>query len=85
MAKSKSTNDAPIYQIKVTLEDSKPPISLRLLVRSNVTLLLHDRPSCRVPMAPDCKYTTSQMDGQRECSSTGSRACPTTMKRVGYS
>jgi hypothetical protein len=43
MAKSKSVTDAPIYQIKVTLEDSKPPIWRRLLVRSDVTLAeLHD-------------------------------------------
>ena len=32
-------------------------------------MLLHDRPSCRVPMTPDCKYTTSQRDGQRACPS----------------
>ena len=38
MVKSKSATDAPIYQIKVTLEDSKPPIWRRLLVRSDVTL-----------------------------------------------
>ena len=38
MAKSKSTTDAPIYQIKVTLEDSKPPIWRRLLVGSDTTL-----------------------------------------------
>jgi hypothetical protein len=43
MAKSKSATDAPIYQIKVTLEDSKPPIWRRLMVRSDVTLAeLHD-------------------------------------------
>ena len=43
MTKSKSVSDAPIYQIKVTLEDSKPPIWRRLLVRSDVILAeLHD-------------------------------------------
>ena len=43
MAKSKSATEAPIYQIKVTLEDSKPPIWRRLLVRSGVSLAeLHD-------------------------------------------
>jgi len=43
MAKSKSAADAPIYQIKVTLEDSKPPIWRRLLVRGDMTLAdLHD-------------------------------------------
>ena len=43
MAKSKSATDTAIYQIKVTLEDSKPPIWRRLLVRSDVTLAdLHD-------------------------------------------
>jgi hypothetical protein len=38
MAKTKSATDALIYQIKVTLEDSKPPIWRRLLVRSDLTL-----------------------------------------------
>ncbi len=43
MAQTKSATDAPIYQIKVTLEDSKPPIWRRLLVRSDSTLAdLHD-------------------------------------------
>ncbi len=33
----------PIYQIKVTLDDSKPPIWRRILVRSDITLgQLHD-------------------------------------------
>jgi len=30
--------DVPIYQIKVTLDDSKPPIWRRILVRSDITL-----------------------------------------------
>jgi hypothetical protein len=35
--------DAPIYQIKITLRDSKPPIWRRVLVRGDVTLgKLHD-------------------------------------------
>jgi len=35
--------DVPIYQIKVTLDDSKPPIWRRILVRSDITLgELHD-------------------------------------------
>lgn len=35
--------DVPIYQIKVTLEDSKPPIWRRILVRSDIALgELHD-------------------------------------------
>jgi hypothetical protein len=38
MATAKSATDTPIYQIKVTLEDSKPPIWRRLLVRSDMTL-----------------------------------------------
>jgi hypothetical protein len=38
MTPSKRTIDAPIYQIKVTLEDSKPPIWRRLQVRSDITL-----------------------------------------------
>ena len=43
MGKSKKATETPIYQIKVTLEDSKPPIWRRLLVRSDVTLAkLHD-------------------------------------------
>ena len=37
------STDAPIYQIKVTLDDSKPPIWRRILVRSDITLgELHD-------------------------------------------
>jgi len=43
MVTTKSTADKSIYQIKVTLERSKPPIWRRLLVRSNITLLdLHN-------------------------------------------
>lgn len=38
MTPTKRTTDVPIYQIKVTLEDSKPPIWRRLLVRSDITL-----------------------------------------------
>ena len=38
MTTTKSTPDAPIYQIKVTLEGSKPPIWRRLMVRSDATL-----------------------------------------------
>jgi hypothetical protein len=38
MAKTKGATDTAIYQIKVTLEDSKPPIWRRLLVRSDSTL-----------------------------------------------
>jgi hypothetical protein len=34
----KIASKAPVYQIKVTLEDSKPPIWRRILVRSDVTL-----------------------------------------------
>jgi hypothetical protein len=35
--------EVPIYQIKVTLEGSKPPVWRRLLVRSDITLAgLHD-------------------------------------------
>jgi hypothetical protein len=37
--KGKQANvDVPIYQIKITLEDSKPPIWRRLLVRSDTSL-----------------------------------------------
>jgi hypothetical protein len=32
------STDVPIYQIKVTLKDSKPPIWRRILVRSDITL-----------------------------------------------
>ena len=38
MTTTKGTTDTPIYQIKVTLEGSKPPIWRRLLVRSDITL-----------------------------------------------
>jgi hypothetical protein len=38
MPGTSGTADAPIYQIKVTLEDSKPPIWRRLLVRGDITL-----------------------------------------------
>jgi hypothetical protein len=38
MTAAKSAADVPIYQIKVTLEDSKPPIWRRLQVRSDITL-----------------------------------------------
>jgi hypothetical protein len=37
------STDVPIYQIKVTLDESKPPIWRRILVRSDITLgELHD-------------------------------------------
>jgi hypothetical protein len=43
MSPKKAQTDVPIYQIKVTLEDSKPPIWRRILVRSDITLgQLHD-------------------------------------------
>ena len=35
---TKKAMDVPIYQLKVTLEESKPPIWRRLLVCSDVTL-----------------------------------------------
>ena len=38
MTVTKRKADVPIYQIKVTLEGSKPPIWRRLLVRSDITL-----------------------------------------------
>ena len=38
MSPKKAQTDVPIYQIKVTLEDSKPPIWRRILVRSDVDL-----------------------------------------------
>lgn len=43
MSPTKGSTDVPIYQIKVTLDDSKPPIWRRVLVRSDITLEeLHD-------------------------------------------
>ena len=43
MTSPKSKSDTRIYQIKVTLEGSKPPVWRRLLVRSDITLAdLHD-------------------------------------------
>ena len=38
MTPTKRATDVPIYQIKVTLNDSKPPIWRRILVRSDITL-----------------------------------------------
>ena len=38
MSPKKASTDAPIYQIKVTLDESKPPIWRRILVRSDITL-----------------------------------------------
>jgi hypothetical protein len=38
MTAAKRAAKGPIYQIKVTLEESKPPIWRRLLVRSDITL-----------------------------------------------
>ena len=38
MSPTKGTADVPIYQIKVTLEGSKPPIWRRILVPINITL-----------------------------------------------
>ncbi len=38
MTAAKRAAEVPIYQIKVTLEGSKPPIWRRLLVRSDITL-----------------------------------------------
>jgi hypothetical protein len=38
MSTTKSKSDTPVFQIKVTLEGSKPPIWRRLLVRSEITL-----------------------------------------------
>ena len=38
MTPTRSKIDVPIYQIKVTLEGSKPPIWRRILLRSDVTL-----------------------------------------------
>jgi hypothetical protein len=43
MTPGKHKAEVPIYQIKVTLEDSRPPVWRRLLVRSDVTLAqLHE-------------------------------------------
>jgi len=38
MPLKKAQTDIPIYQIKVTLDESKPPIWRRILVRSDITL-----------------------------------------------
>ncbi len=38
MPAGKTSSDATIYQIKVTLKDSKPPIWRRIQVRSDITL-----------------------------------------------
>ena len=38
MSTTKSTSGTPVFQIKVTLEGSKPPIWRRLLIRSDITL-----------------------------------------------
>ena len=38
MTPTRSKIDVPIYQIKVTLKDSKPPIWRRILLRSDTTL-----------------------------------------------
>jgi hypothetical protein len=38
MVTTKHAKEVPIYQIKVTLQGSKPPIWRRLLVRSDITL-----------------------------------------------
>jgi hypothetical protein len=43
MCPAKSKSDVPIYQIKVTLKGSQPPIWRRIQVRSDITLAkLHD-------------------------------------------
>ena len=38
MSPTKGSTDVPIFQFKVTLDDSKPPIWRRILVRSDITL-----------------------------------------------
>lgn len=38
MSTTKNTSGTPVFQIKVTLEGSRPPIWRRLLVRSDITL-----------------------------------------------
>ena len=38
MSTTRNTSGTPVFQIKVTLEGSKPPIWQRLLIRSDITL-----------------------------------------------